>query len=226
MNTFNSLDQLNEIFYADRQMRKQYSEQASAMINKIKSQLPINGNKILSLSRSWLSIELESSGNNVKVLPTAIDPNERFSMILAVDELLTRESDEANQKRIISQLFSMLEPGGILLASLRDYKNTNCHRRPLGDSTFSLIGKDHYVITEVNELDINDKQRWYQKFHVVKNDIDFCCLEVGARRTLYFKQLAKYCADAGAPEFGMISDGYWRNHLRRTPEHMVYARVA
>lgn len=225
MKTIDDINQLNNIFYADREHRKIYLNNATEMITKVTEQLGFEPNKILALNRSWLSELLVSREKNITVLPATIDQTDRFDLILALDEVLTREADEVNQKKTISQLISFLKPGGVMLASLRDYRNTNCHRRPLGDTIFSQIGGDRYVVTEVNELDMNDKQRWFQKYHVVRNDTEFSCIEQGARRTLYFKQLAKYCHDANAAEFGSIKDGFWRNHLRRTPEHLIYART-
>ena len=225
MNSINGLDDLNEAFYSDKFQRKFYLDRAAALIDPALAELNMKPGKVLALSRSWVSDLLLERGENVRVLPAQLDLSERFDLILAMDEVLTRESDEQSQKRLISQITSLLAPGGVMLATLRDYRNSNCHRRPLGDNTFSQLGKDRIVITEVNDLDQNDKQHWNQKLHVVINDREFTCIEAGPRRTLYFKQLAKYCSDADLEKFGVFKELFWRSHLRRAPEHLVYARA-
>ena len=225
MNTINGLDNLNDLFFSDNSQRNFYLQRAEELIDTAMKELKHQPVKILALNRSWASDLMVKRGLDITVLPEKIDLNDRYDLILALDEVLTREADELSQKKLITQLLGMLAPKGILMASLRDYKNTNCHRRPLGDSSFNRLGKDSIVISEVNELDMHDKQRWYQKLHVVVNDSEFTCLEVGARRTLYFKQLAKYCADSNETHFGVLKNVFWKSHLRRTPEHVVYARA-
>lgn len=225
MNSINGLDDLNDAFYSDKNQRKHYLEKAALLMDAALAELNLKPKKILALNRSWASELFLERGENIVVLPGQIDLNDRFDLILAMDEILTRESDEQSQKKLIMQLTGLLAPGGVMLATLRDYRNVNYHRRPLGDNTFTQLGKDRLVITEVNDLDMNDKQRWGQKIHVVVNDQNFTCLDAGIRRTLYFKQLAKYCHDANLEKFGVFKELFWRGHLRRAPEHLVYARA-
>ena len=225
MNAINGLDELNDLFFSDNNQRKFYLQKAAELIDAAMSEIGCQPKKVLALRRSWVSDLLVKRGLSMTVLPEKIDLTDRYDLILALDEVLTREADESSQKKLIMQILGKLAPGGVMLASLRDYKNTNCHRRPLGDSSFNQLGKDSLVVSEVNELDMHDKQRWYQKLHVVANDSDFTCLETGARRTIYFKQLAKYCSDAEAERFGVLKNVFWKSHLRRTPEHVVYARA-
>lgn len=226
MNSINNLDSLNELFFSDKLQRKHYLDRTAALFDPIFVELNIKpGSKILALSRSWLSDLLIDRGEDVTVLPAQISSTNKYDLILALDEILTRESDEQSQKKLIVQILNLLSPDGILIATLRDYRNNNYHRRPLGDNIFAQIGRDRLVVTEVNDLDMNDKQRWNQKIHMVVNDQDFICIEAGYRRTLYFKQLAKYCNDSNIDKFGVFKDYFWRGHLRRSPEHIIYARA-
>ena len=220
---FNSIDELNEAFYRDRNQRQFHLPKAKALYDNILAQLGFAPRNVLALSKSWMSEHLIGTGIEV-VFPQDIKSGSVFDIILALDEILTRNCSEADQKKLISQIMQLTAPGGYLIASLRDYRNTNCHRRPLGDSTYNRIGDDDIVTVEVNGLDFKDKQEWQQKMHVVVNDSDFTCLDAGPRRTLYFKQMAKYCNDAGASDFKVSKDLHWRNHLRRIPEHVAFAR--
>ena len=172
MNAINGLDELNDLFFSDNNQRKFYLQKAAELIDAAMSEIGCQPKKVLALRRSWVSDLLIKRGLSLTVLPEKIDLTDRYDLILALDEVLTREADESSQKKLIMQILGMLAPGGVMLASLRDYKNTNCHRRPLGDSSFNQLGKDSLVVSEVNELDMHDKQRWYQKLHVVAHDSD------------------------------------------------------
>lgn len=219
-----NLDTLNNRFFTDPNQRKFYLQKAEDLYKVAITTTQLSPLRILTLGRSWLSEYLMEEGKDV-TQPSEIEANDKFDLIIALDEVLTRDADEASQKKHIMQVAGLLNSNGILLSSLRDYRNTNCHRRPLGDACFNALGSDNVVTVEINELHAKDKQSWNQKIHVVSNDSDFDCINAGARRTLYFKQLAKYCADSGADQFGVFKDTYWKGHLRRTPEHVTYARA-
>lgn len=218
-----SLETLNNRFYSDSNQRTFYLQKAEDLYKATLGYAP-NPQRILTLGRSWLSEYLFEEGIET-VTPAQIEAGDKFDLIIALDEVLTRDADEQSQKKHIMQVAGLLKSDGILMSSLRDYRNTNCHRRPMGDACFNILGDENIVTVEINELNAKDKQSWTQKIHVVSNDTDFTCIDAGPRRTLYFKQLAKYCADSGADKFGIMKDIYWKGHLRRTPEHVTYARA-
>lgn len=220
---FSTIESINDAFYSNTAQRQYHLDKAKDILSSIQNRLGWTNGTILALGRSWLSEHLIELGHQV-IFPNELASNSRFSIILAMDEILTKEEHEQDQRKHITQLVELLDKDGLLIASLRDFKNSNFHRRPLGDSCSNVIDHHKIVTLEVNDLSHSDKQSWIQKLYVTVNDNEFTCLNLGKRRTLYFKQLAKYCLDAGAPEFGVIKDTFWRNHLRRSPEHIVFAR--
>lgn len=220
----NTIDAINDAFFADHGQRRFHLSRTKETYDSIVKYIGLNPSKILALHRSWLSEMLLSQGHQV-IFPNNIVPGQKFDLIIAVDEMLTREEDEIAQRKHIMQLLSLLASQGVLLSSLRDYRNQNWHRKPLGDSCLNLLQDNKLVTTEVNEINDHDKQLWRQQVYAIANDKDFVCLDIGMRRTLYFKQLAKYCLDAGIIDFGVLKDVYWRSHLRRTPEHITWARA-
>lgn len=218
-----TIEGLNDAFYSDATQRRFHLDKAKDTLRALEQQLAWSRGTVLALGRSWLSEHLRQLGHDV-VFPNNLIGQSRFSLILALDEVLTKEEHEQDQRKHITQLIELLDKNGLLIASLRDFKNSNYHRRPLGDCSYNMLGESKVITLEVNDINHSDKQAWNQKIYVTVDDFDHVCLDIGKRRTLYFKQLAKYCLDAGAPTFGVIKDSYWRNHLRRSPEHIVYAR--
>jgi hypothetical protein len=170
------------------------------------------------MSKSLSSVGLDVTQiNNLK-------SDQKFDTVLAINEAFTWTNSEVDQKRMINNAIEKIAPGGYLIASVRDYKNTSCHKKHLGDTVVTYIGNDKIVTTEVNHLDDKNKQSWNQDLYVVTNDKDFTNLKLGRRHTLYFKQLAKYCADNNCSSFGVIKDMQWRSPFRKQIEYIVWAK--
>ena len=178
---------------------------------------------ILSLNENWATVFLKEQGLDVTLLHEA-NANTKYDTILALDETLCRYNNEAIQKQAIVNLLNFLSPGGLMLVSLRDYRNGNFHRRPLGDTVLNEIDGEEYVTVEVNSLNSTDKQGWNQKMYLIKDSQTLEVLNCGDRRTLYFKQLAKYASDFGNTNFGIYKDIFWKGIWRRTPEHIAWIK--
>lgn len=165
------------------------------------------------------SLSLEQNGISVDY-----NKEKKYDTILALDEFFTYSDDEAHQKEIIENSLSYLQPGGILLTSIRDYRNNPVHKRNLGDSSYVNINNTHYVVVEINRPDPVNSQSWSQTNFVIENDDAATAYELGNRRTLYFKQLAKYCNDAGCKQFGVLKEHFWKSPWRRSMEHIAWSR--
>lgn len=180
---------------------------------------------VLAVGESWAAMGLREQGLSVTYLSEA-KPGEKFDTILAIDEVMCRFRSESQQKQAIVSMLGYLQPGGLALISLRDYRNGHFHRRPLGDTVMNIIDGEELITVEVNHHDPIDKQAWNQKMFIIQNQRIFSSINCGDRRTLYFKQLAKYCADIGLTQFGVFKDIFWRGSWRRTPEHIAWIRGA
>jgi hypothetical protein len=178
---------------------------------------------VLSLNENWATLFLKEQGLSVTLM-NEHKANKKYDTILALDETLCRYSSESTQKQGIVNLLSLLNDNGIMLISLRDYRNGNFHRRPLGDTVVNEIDGEQYVTVEVNEHNPRDKQSWNQKMYSICNNQIFDVINCGDRRTLYFKQLAKYSNDFNNTSFGVFKDLYWRGTWRRTPEHLLWIK--
>ncbi len=179
--------------------------------------------EVLSLNENWATLFLKEQGLSVTLIHEH-KANKKYDTILALDETLCRYSSESTQKQGIVNLLSLLDDNGIMLISLRDYRNGNFHRRPLGDTVVNEIDGEQYVTVEVNEHNPRDKQSWSQKMYSIRNNQVFDVINCGDRRTLYFKQLAKYSNDFNNTNFGVFKDLYWRGTWRRTPEHLLWIK--
>lgn len=217
----NNLGELNNIAFSCQNIANYQVNKAKQLLTDIFKTLKHNPKNVYSIGPSWASMYLTQQGLDVDHSPIS---GKKYDTVLAFDEAFTHYKEESSQKANIMFNAGLVEPNGVMIASLRDYRNNNFHRRPLGDTAINNIDGENLITLEVNSLDDNDKQSWHQFMYVIQNGTDFINLDCGHRRTLYFKQLAKYCSDAGSKEFGVFKEMFWKGTWRRVPEHIAWSR--
>lgn len=215
------LEDLDNFALTSPSLQSVYLSKAQTTIMSAFKETKHQPKDVLSLNENWASIFLKEQGLSLTLLSEA-NTNQKYDTILALDETLCRFSTETAQKQAITNLLNMLVPGGLMLVSLRDYRNGNFHRRPLGDTVLTEIDGEEYITVEVNHHQQHDKQAWEQRMYFVKNHVDFQTIDCGPRRTLYFKQLAKYSSSFENTKFGIFKEIFWRGTWRRTPEHIAW----
>jgi hypothetical protein len=217
------LKDLDNFALTSPSLQSTFIPKAQTVVLSIMKESAHQPKEVLSLNENWATLFLKEQGLNVTLLHE-INPNKKYDTILALDETLCRYNSESSQKQAINSLLNSLDKKGLMLVSLRDYRNGNFHRRPLGDTVLNDIDGEEFVTVEVNQSLSNDKQSWYQKMYIVKNHTELTNISCGDRRTLYFKQLAKYSNDFGNCKFGIYKDIFWKGTWRRTPEHITWIK--
>lgn len=216
---------LNERIYTDDKLREFYLPKAKDIAVSAFKELGHTPKNILSTHRNWMSETLKDQGLNVTLVQelNGFDM-ELFDTLLALDESFTQAASEAAQKTSIMNFMKHKETGSLMLSSMRDYRNSNCHRRPINDSVMNEVHSEKWVTVEVNNLNAADIQAWDKNYYLIRNDKEFNLIDCGPHRTLYFKQLAKYCADAGSTNFGIMKNTFWKGTFRRGHEHIAWTK--
>jgi len=210
---------INDVWH-DTSVREFAVKKAQKQLSQIFLELNHTPKNVINLGyKNAASISLEANGISVDT-----DVDKKYDTVLALDECFTYAEDEQSQKQTIAAAAQMLNPGGILLASMRDYRNNPVHKRNLGDSSYININSTHHVVVEINRPDVSNNQSWHQTNFVIENDNAATAYELGNRRTLYFKQLAKYCNDARCRQFGVLKEHFWKSPWRRSMEHIAWSR--
>ena len=176
------------------------------------------------LSCGWknaASIALMDKCDSMDYFP---EPGKQYDTVLGLDEYFTYFPTEEQQKEEIINKANVVASGGIMLTSMRDYRNNPVHKRFLGDTSYININNSHHVVVEINTPNEYHNQTWHQINFIIKDGDSAIAYEIGDRRTLYFKQLAKYCKDAGSKQFGVIKENFWKAPWRRTTEHITWTR--
>jgi len=144
----------------------------------------------------------------------------KFDCVIALDEFLTYQSDEAAQKAALEKLADVCN--GWLITTLMDYKNLAPYKKNQVEVLHDY--KSDAILLEQNSADPSDKQRWSSYFYAVTDHKTLDTYGPVSRRTMYFKQLAKYASDLGSTNYIVQKNTLYRGFGRKHWEHIITIR--
>jgi protein-tyrosine-phosphatase len=144
----------------------------------------------------------------------------QFDVVVALDEYFTfAQSDEEQQHQI--KLFCNLARE-FVISTLKDYKNQDYKDREYSQPVLLRSGSNKTTYIESHDWDIKDRAVW--KTSVYEIDQTTNQLQTYGpvnRRTMYFKQLAKFSLDAGAENFLVHKNLMYKSLVKRNYEHVI-----
>lgn len=154
-------------------------------------------------------------------LPT-LDWGGRHDTVLATDEFFTYTTED-QQQQLIELVAATVRQR--LIVTVRDFKNS--YRTDV-NSMFGINLDDRTVVVTENVRNHQlDRQAWYHTSYVIDQPVDQPAqvVTVGPvqRRAVYFKQLAKFCFDAGCKNFQVIPNVMFRPLFKKHLEHIIVA---
>lgn len=146
----------------------------------------------------------------------------KFDIVLALDSYFTRFADEERQREIIAQAHSFT--GRTLVTTVKDFKNMKSVDR-LIDPPMVINSKDgSHVFVCHRDWDGTDKQKFKETMFQLHNEKVVATI-TEEKRTLYFKQLAKYIHDLGCKDFKISQTQFYKNLFSRSYEYIAVAKV-
>jgi hypothetical protein len=149
------------------------------------------------------------------------ESNKQYHTVLATDEFFTYTSPERQQTLMESVIASVQQR---LIITVRDFKNS--HRSDI-NSVFSITSGSGtgVMLVENTRADAQDRQSWYHTSYLLTQppNAEASVQTVGTvqRRAVYFKQLAKFCFDAGCKRYRVIPNVIFRPLFKRHAEHVI-----
>jgi hypothetical protein len=140
---------------------------------------------------------------------------------LALDEYFTYAADENEQRNLLVVLKAVTS--GYLVTTLQDYKNSAPHKKSQVDASISQFNSD-FIVIDQHVLDKNNRQSWQNYIYMIENHKDLTVLGPSVRRTMYFKQLAKYSSDLGGTEYVIQKNLLYRGFFKKNYEHIITVR--
>jgi hypothetical protein len=144
----------------------------------------------------------------------------QFQCVVAMDEYFTfANSDQAQQDKI-AQICSLAT--AFVISTIRDYKNQDFKDREFSIPVLIRNSGASKVFTEFHDWDLTDRTRWNTTIYEIENPAHVL-LTYGKfeRRTMFFKQLAKFSIDAGAVNFLVHKNLMYKSLIKKNYEHVV-----
>ena len=154
-------------------------------------------------------------------IDTLADLPELADLCLALDEYLTYADTEQDQRDRLAELKASTQ--GYVITTLQDYKNTAPHKRSQIEAT-THQEKHKFVVIDQNLWDKNSQQNWQNYIYMIENHANLIVLGPEIRRTMYFKQLAKYASDLSGMDYVIQKNLMYRGFYKKHYEHIIAMR--
>ena len=160
------------------------------------------------------------------VKATYIDPanldqyRKQFQCVIAMDEYFTFASGDQEQQTKIAKICNLAT--AFVISTVRDYKNQDYKDRDFSQPVLVRNGSESKVFLESHDWDLKDRTSWNTMVYEIKNPEDsLTTYGPFDRRTMFFKQLAKFSIDAGAVNFLVHKNLMYKSLIKKNYEHVI-----
>lgn len=155
---------------------------------------------------------------------TYIDPRKlseyrkQFQCVIAMEEYFTFATSDQDQQDKIAKICNLAT--AFVVSTLRDYKNQDYKDREFSQPANVRNGKNTRIFLENHDWDLQDRTRWNTMVYEIEGS-SLKTYGMFDRRTMYFKQLAKFSMDAGAVNFLVHKNLMYKSLIKKNYEHVV-----
>jgi hypothetical protein len=144
----------------------------------------------------------------------------KFDSVIAFDEFLTFADSDAEQQKLIQQICSLANQ--VVISTVRDYKNQDFKDKEFSIPAIIKGSAKSQIFLEYHDWNFKDRASWttmvYELEYPTNNNRNHGPYN---RRTMYFKQLAKFSADAGSTHFQVHKNLMYKSLLKKNYEHVI-----
>ena len=152
-----------------------------------------------------------------------IRDHKNFDVVVAMDEYFTFADSDQSQQNSIKQICALARE--FVVSTLRDYKNQDFKDREFSIPAVIRYGKENVIYSEFHDWDITNRNAWNTTVYEITNpDHELVTYGPFERRTMYFKQLAKFSIDAGASDFVVHKNLMYKSLIKKNYEHVISIR--
>ena len=149
-----------------------------------------------------------------------VDYYKQFQCVVAMDEYFTYADSDADQQNKIKMICDLATH--FVISTIRDYKNQDFKDREFSSPIAVRNSGKSLMYLESHEWDQKDRSRWNSLVHEIDRDTgNTNTYGPFDRRTMYFKQLAKFSIDAGAMNFQVHKNLMYKSLIKKNYEHVV-----
>lgn len=145
----------------------------------------------------------------------------QYQCVVAMDEYFTFADSDAHQQSKIKNICSLATD--FVISTLRDYKNQDYKDREFSQPIMIRNGQTTKIFLESHDWDLKDNRiKWNSMVYEIDNPENrLTCHGIYNRRTMFFKQLAKFSIDEGALNFLVHKNLMYKSPIKKNYEHVV-----
>ena len=137
-----------------------------------------------------------------------------------MDEYFTFANSDQEQQDKIANICNLATVFAI--STIRDYKNQDFKDREFSQPIMVRNGPDKKLFIENHDWDLKDRTLWNSVVYEINPATDnLKTYGMFNRRTMFFKQLAKFSIDAGAVNFLVHKNLMYKSLIKKNYEHVV-----
>ena len=142
----------------------------------------------------------------------------QFDCVVAAEEYLTFANSDQSQHDLVQELAALTKH--CLITTVRDYKNLEYKEREFSLPAVIKAADQHILFFEYHNHDLQNRGVWKSTVHKICGQ-QLTCFGPFDRRTMYFKQLAKFSADAGSQSFTVHKNLMYKSLIKKNYEHVI-----
>ena len=142
----------------------------------------------------------------------------QFGWVIAADEYFTFASSEQEQLDKIKTITGLAKE--VVITTLRDYKNQDFRDREFSQPLAVHAHNETKIFLEYHHYDYNDKNSWSTRIYEMQG-AETKVTGPFSRRSMFFKQMAKFSIDAGAREFYVHKNLMYKSLIKKNYEHVI-----
>lgn len=155
-----------------------------------------------------------------------IDPDnlgsyyKKFDSVIAFDEFLTFATSDVEQQKLIQLICSLANQ--VVISTVRDYKNQDFKDKEFSTPSIVKGNSSNQIFLEYHDWNLKDRASWATTVYEIGYPVT-TLQNHGPfnRRTMYFKQLAKFSSDAGSTHFQVHKNLMYKSLLKKNYEHVI-----
>jgi len=144
-----------------------------------------------------------------------------FDVVIALDEYFTFAASDTEQKNKVNEICSLAKE--YVITTCKDYKNQEFKDKEFSIPALIRNNQTNAIYLEFHNGDIADRNVWNTTVYEINNN-QFAHYGPFARRAMFFKQLAKFSADAGAVGFSVHKNLMYKSLIKKNYEHVISIR--
>ena len=142
-----------------------------------------------------------------------------FDCVVAVDEYFTFAKTDKEQSELIASACKLTN--SLLITTVKDYKNQDFKDREYSQPALVRGAGSLVTYVEIHDWSQIDRNSFVTSTYKLSDQSSTSLLATSQRRPLYFKQMAKFCLDAGATDFLVHKNLMFKSLIKKNYEHVI-----